>query len=204
LLLSAGVRRLVVATGYRGEAVRRALADSDAEVTFCHNEDFERTQNSVSLFRCRDALDGSAFFKLDGDLLFHPEVMARLEADRGALSAAIDASGTLGEEEMKVITDGARILRFGKKLAPARCSGESIGIEKISASASTLLFAALDESIGRGQTDLYYEDVYAELIPRGLDARAVDVSDLGWMEIDTPDDLVAARRAMASGRLDRS
>src|SRR6476646_9805346 len=58
LLLAAGVRRLVVATGYRAEAVRASLARCEAEVIFCHNVDFERTQNSVSLYRCGDALAG--------------------------------------------------------------------------------------------------------------------------------------------------
>jgi choline kinase len=202
LLVRAGVDHLVIATGYCADAVRSAPDRSGARVTFCHNADFERTQNSISLYRCAAALEGQAFFKLDGDLLFHPEVIARLEADPGPLSVAVDKSGTLGEEEMKVMTEGRGIRRFGKKLEPARCSGESIGIEKLDAAAGELLFRALGHAERSGRTDLYYEDVYSELIAGGLAARAVDVSDLGWTEIDTPDDLEAAKRLVKSGRLD--
>jgi choline kinase len=204
LLLGAGVRRLVIATGYKSEAVRAALARSEAEVIFCHNVEFERTQNSVSLHCCAESLSGRAFFKLDGDLLFHADVFGRLEAGGGGLSVAVDASVALGEEEMKVQTLGEKVLAFGKKLDPARCSGESIGIERVDAAASALLFRALAEAERAGRTDLYYEDVYGELITRGLDAHAVDVSDLPWFEIDTPDDLAEARRAIAGGRFDRS
>jgi choline kinase len=183
--------------------VRAALASSEANVAFHHNADFERTQNSVSLHRCAESLTGRSFFKLDGDLLFHADVLGRLEASRGPLSVAVDKSGVLGDEEMKVMTDGDRVLCFGKKLDPARCSGESIGIERLDAAASTLLFRALASAERAGRTDLYYEDVYGELIAAGLEARAVDVSDLPWFEIDTADDLALARQS-AGGRLDRS
>jgi choline kinase len=204
LLVAAGVRHLVIATGYRHEAVRAALSRSEVSVTFCHNADFERTQNSVSLHCCAEALAGRGFFKLDGDLLFHADVIARLEHDPGAFSVAVDKSVVLGDEEMKVVTDGDMIRSFGKKLDPAGCSGESIGIEKLGESAGARLFPALADAVRAGRTDLYYEDVYAELIARGLESRAVDVSDLGWIEIDTPDDLSAARRSMIEGRLERS
>jgi choline kinase len=204
MLIGAGVRHLVVATGYKDEAIRAALARSEVRVTFCHNAQFERTQNSISLLRCAESLTGRAFFKLDGDLLFHVDVLGRLEANGGALSVAVDKSGVLGDEEMKVMTEGERVLRFGKKLDPSRCSGESIGIERLDAASSGRLFRALAEAERAGRTDLYYEDVYGELISDGLDARAVDVSDLPWFEIDTPDDLAQARRSLQGGRFDRS
>jgi choline kinase len=202
LLAVAGVDDFVIATGYRAEAVRRAFERSDVAVTYCHNADFERTQNSVSLHRCAEALRGKSFFKLDGDLLFHADVITRLAADTAPLAVAVDKSGTLGDEEMKVVAEGRDIRRFGKKLDPAHCAGESIGIEKLDASAGELLFRALGEAERSGRTDLYYEDVYSELIAGGLSARAVDVSDLAWTEIDTSDDLEAAKKLVSAGRLD--
>jgi choline kinase len=204
MLVGAGVRHLVVATGYKDDAVRAALARSEVRVTFRHNADFERTQNAVSLHRCAESLIGRSFYKLDGDLLFHADVLGRLDANRAPLSVAVDTSVVLGEEEMKVMTDGDRVVRFGKKLDLARCAGESIGIERLDAGASGPLFRALAEAERAGRTDLYYEDVYGELIAEGLDARAVDVSDLPWFEIDTPEDLAQARRSLEGGRLDRS
>ncbi len=201
-LVAAGVEHIVVATGYRADAVRAALARSQVRVSFCHNAEFESTQNSVSLHRCAEVVDGRAFFKLDGDLLFRSDVIARLERSLGALSVAVDKSARLGEEEMKVITEGDAIRAFGKKLEPARCSGESIGIERIDATASGDLFRALGRASREGRTDLYYEDVYGDLIADGLLARAVDVSDLPWTEIDTPEDLENARALVRDGRLD--
>ena len=73
--------------------------------------------------------------------------------------------------------------------------GESIGIERIDASASKKLFDALDERVAAGVTHLYYEDVYSELIGQGqLVAEVADVSGLRWTEVDTFEDLETARR----------
>jgi choline kinase len=201
LLLSVGVRELVVATGYRHEAVEAAFSQCAAKVTYCHSPDFAKTQNSVSLRRCAGAVGGRPFFKLDGDVLFHPDVLARLGRDDAPLSVAVERRTHLGDEEMKVIVEGVAIRSFGKRLDPARCAGESIGVEKLTGQAGDALFRALVAASDR--TDLYYEDVYTELIAGGLQARMVDVTDLPWIEIDTPDDLVRARRSVEKGELDR-
>jgi choline kinase len=202
LLLSAGVRELVIATGYRHEDVRAALAGCSAEVTFCHNADFASTQNAVSLHHCARAVAGRSFFKLDGDVLFSRAVLERLMADEAPLSVAVERRHDLGEEEMKVVAEGDEIRAFGKKLDPLRCAGESIGIEKLEGTAGGALFRALERVVAAGRTDLYYEDVYGELIAAGLSAHAVDVTDLPWIEVDTADDLARARRWADEGRLD--
>ncbi|MET0592355.1 MAG: phosphocholine cytidylyltransferase family protein [Polyangiaceae bacterium] len=201
-LLSLGIRRLVIATGYREKDVEKALVDCPAEVTFCHNAEYATTQNAVSLHHCRFAVEGSGFLKLDGDVIFEREVIERLVADKAELSVAVEKRDDLGEEEMKVVVDGGRIRAFGKKLDPRRSFGESIGIEKIERAASEKLFAGLARAYGEGRTNLYYEDVYGELIEQGLNAHAVDVSDLPWIEIDTADDLARARQSVAEGRVD--
>ena len=202
LLLGAGVRELVLATGYREDAVKAAMAGCPVPVTFVRNDAYDRTQNSVSLLACEKAINGRSFFKLDGDLLFHAGALTRVGASTGALAAAIEAGHRLGEEEMKVLVEGDRITAFGKHLDPAKAYGESIGLERVSGVAVSSLFHAIGNVVSGGNTSLYYEDVYARLVEEGLDARAVDVSDLPWTEVDTREDLDRARELVASGRLD--
>jgi choline kinase len=202
LLISAGIRNLVVATGYRQDDVQRALANVQCGVTFCHNADFASTQNAVSLFHCARALAGKAFLKLDGEVHFSGEILPRLHVDDATLAAAIERRDDLGDEEMKVLVEKDAIRAFGKKLDPRRAAGESIGIEKLDALTGDELFAELERAVAAGRTDLYYEDVYGDMIARGLFARAVDISDLPWIEVDTPDDLMRAREWVSRGRLD--
>jgi choline kinase len=195
-LVGVGVSKVVVATGYREDALRAALAGAPVEIVFCPNPRYDQTQNSVSLALCRDALEGAAFFRLDGDVVFDPAVLSRLDSTAGQITAAIDRARVLDDEAMKVRLDpaGTRILSFGKGIPLRDSGGESIGIERISEEAGPLLFDALDRAGSAGETHLYYEDVYARLITGGLHAAVADVTGLSWCEIDAPEDLAEADR----------
>lgn len=192
LLGEHGVKRLVLATGYREDAVRAALAGSRLEVVLCRNERFDSTQNSVSLALCREAVGRESFYKLDGDVVFRPEVLSRLDGAAGDIAVAVDRTRRTDAEAMKfVLAPDARIQAFGKGLGLEISAGESIGIERVAEGAVVPLFDALSQPENAA---LYYEDVYSKLIAGGvLDARAVDVGDLPWTEVDDPTDLERAR-----------
>jgi choline kinase len=198
LLAQHGVKRVVLATGYREDAIRRALENSPLPVTYCHNPEFDRTQNSVSLALCRAALEKQSFFKLDGDVVFQPEVLTRLERAGSELSVAVDGTRVADEEAMKVALHLGRITAFGKGLPLSESAGETIGIERVGEAFGAPLFEALDQARAAGRTNLYYEDVYSELVSRGVvEARAVEVGDLGWTEVDDFSDLERARRLVS-------
>jgi choline kinase len=201
VLASAGVEHVVLATGYIEEAVREAMRQAPVKVTLCRNDAWDRTQNVASLHVCADAVAGRSFFKLDGDVVFRREVLDRLDACAAPLAVAVDARPGLGDEEMKVLADGGRITAFGKELDPERCAGESMGIERIDASLTPRLFEAIARAVGAGRTDVYYEAVYDELVREGVEARVVDVTDLPWTEIDTPEDLDYATTLVRSARV---
>jgi choline kinase len=198
-LVGVGVSKLVVATGYREDALRRALADAPLEVVYRANPEFDRTQNSVSLALCRDALEGEAFFRLDGDVVFDASILSQLDPAPASLAAAVDRGRMLDAEAMKVRVEhgSSKITAFGKGIPLAESAGESIGIERISREAGTPLFDGLDRARRAGETNLYYEDVYSRLIEAGLDAAAVDVTGSRWCEIDSPEDLAFAERLFA-------
>ena len=213
-LVAVGVTELIVATGWCEEAVVQALKDAPIPVVFRRNEAFDRTQNSVSLHACADALlAGGArdTFKLDGDVILDVEVLRRLQAtlhgERCGIAVAVDPKPGLGAEEMKVTLEregSDRIAAFGKHLDPRLAAGESIGVELIAAGALSSFVDALSAIVTSGTTNLYYEDVYDRLLPsRGgtLDARAVRIGDLPWTEVDTADDLARAGAIAARTRL---
>jgi len=194
LLAQHGVKRAVLATGYREDAIKHALRECPLPVTYCHNSQFERTQNSVSLALCREALESDSFFKLDGDVVFQGAVLERLERAQAPLAVAIDSRRMVDAEAMKVRVDLGRIVAFGKGLPLDASSGETIGIERVDRSISGILFDALAAAQRAGRTNLYYEDVYSELVQSGrFEAGAIDVSDLPWTEVDDFDDLERAR-----------
>jgi choline kinase len=193
-LVDVGVEKIVIATGYREDAIARTVANAPIEVVLCPNMEYRATQNSVSLALCRSALEGHAFFRLDGDVLFDGEILSRLSEVEAPLVAAVDRARMLDAEAMKVRLQegGLRILAFGKGIPIADSGGESIGIEHVAAEASAALFDGLDRARRAGETHLYYEDVYSRLIDAGLEVGVADASGLKWCEVDCAEDLARA------------
>ena len=194
-LKNCGVTSFVFATGYRSDAVESQVKTWGIEAHFFPNPRFDCTQNSISLLRCSEALRGKSFYKLDGDLLFDPLVVERLSASKCPLAVAVDGKRKLDEEAMKVIVGKSReILKFGKAIPVCHAQGESIGIERLSATVGAAVLDSIDELERSGIVDRYYEDVYASLIEREvISAEAIEVGDLAWTEVDCPDDLERAR-----------
>src|SRR5437763_1971444 len=120
MLREAGIARLIVSTGYLEDRIRAALRDAPMQVTVVSNPDYATTQNVVSLARALEAVSpGERFVKLDGDVVFSADIIRALSSRTADGAVAVDRSGPLGAEEMKVQVDdtavpGPRIVRFGK------------------------------------------------------------------------------------------
>jgi choline kinase len=201
LLVDAGAKKIVLATGYQRERVWRATRGLGIEVVTCDNPEYATTQNSVSLALCQRAVEGESFVKLDGDVVFEPEVLGRLlRAPRDSdLLVLTDSKRERDEEAMKVREQDGRIVEFGKRIPLASAQAETIGIEGLSKRASDEFFRAMARHRERGERGLYYEDVYSELIrSEALSARAIEVGDLAWTEVDTLEDLERARALLGS------
>lgn len=199
-----GVQRVVLATGYRQDAIERVVPELGVEVELVPNPQYASTQNSVSLALCRDAVGAEDFFKLDGDVIFDKEVLARLDQAAIPLAVAIDRTRSVDAEAMKVTAERERITAFGKGIPLEESAGESIGIERISAAAGQSIFARLIDALSQGRVDRYYEDHYGDLIREGkLSAQAVDVGDLPWTEVDDHRDLALARAIVGGDRGER-
>ena len=104
----------------------------------------------------------------------------------------------LGVEEMKVVVDAQmHITEISKTCRPEDAMGESVGIEKITATYSEALFRELDQMIlQEGLIDIFYERAFERLIPQGHTFRVVDTTNYFSYELDTPDDVQRAQELM--------
>lgn len=189
-LVEAGVTRLVVVTGYRGGMIRLFLTGNypGLDIQFIENEDYTTTNNIYSLWLAKPLVAGKEFLLLDSDILFDGRIIARVLREEGTVLAL--NSHKLGEEEIKVITDGnGKVTEISKTCSISEAAGESIGIEKITAGYSAALFAELDRMItGERLTGIFYERAFERLIPQGHQFGVVDTSDLFSAELDTVED----------------
>ncbi|MFO0625764.1 MAG: phosphocholine cytidylyltransferase family protein [Polyangiales bacterium] len=197
-LVAGGVTHLVVATGYEAARVEEALARAPVPVTFAPCPDYATTQNSVSLLRALDRCPPGAVVKLDGDLVV-PDAVITLALSAAGSCVLVDDRAPPREEAMKVRCDGDRAVAFGKGLDPARCRGESIGIERFTPADRAVLHDVLRETVARGVTDRYYEDLYDDAIRRGVTLHARSLQGAAWTEVDDHTDLARARALVREG-----
>ena len=195
-MVRVGITEFVVATGYRAEQIRHFLTQHYPNLTihFLHNADYEHNNNIYSLWMSGQVVRGQEFLLMDSDILCDPETVAVVA--RQETSALAVNRHELGEEEMKVVVDAdMRITEISKTCQPQDALGESVGIEKMTASYSEALFRELDQMIEHeGLIDIFYERAFERLIPQGHTFKVVDTTDLFSYELDTPEDYEQAKQ----------
>lgn len=189
-IVAAGIRQIVVVTGYRGGMIRLFLEGNypDIDFHFIENADYQTTNNIYSLWLTKPHVAGREFLLLDSDILFDGRIVERMLAAPGTALAL--NSHKLGEEEIKVITgEDGMVSEISKTCSIDKAIGESVGIEKISTDYSEALFSELDRMIeGEHLVDIFYERAFERLIPQGHKFSVVDTSDLFSIELDTVED----------------
>ena len=199
-----GINTTYIVTGYCADSIERHIRQrafpSDIQLIF--NPEFDGLNNARSLLATRDLLEGKKFVKFDGDLVLDPDLLKLLLGCPEETAALIDYSRALVDEDMKAVVDkgSGLVSALGKDL-PNSADGVSIGLERIGASHSAIVFEAIDRliyNLGRG--DGYYEDAYQLILADGLTMKAVSTCGLRWQEIDDESDLAAARKMLAQNR----
>lgn len=199
-LAAAGIeaRDVVIVGGYCVDQLRATLSRENLPCTVVLNERYAEWNNFYSVLAAEKALAGHAYVQLDGDVILDEKLLPRLLAAPGEAVLAVDVRPELDEETMKVrmaASGGpeARVAAISKKLDPATCAGEYIGITKLSAQASGAVFAELARFPGEGLTHEYYEYAFDRLTSSGrVPFSIVDVHDCSVLEIDTVADLAVA------------
>lgn len=197
-MATAGITEFVVVTGYRSNMIRDFLTIHYPQFTirFLDNVDYANNNNIYSLWMAGQIVRGQAFLLMDSDILCDPAAVVRIASEPEAALAV--NRHELGEEEMKVVVDNQmRITEISKTCRPEDAMGESVGIEKMTATYSEALFRELDQMIlQEGLIDIFYERAFERLIPQGHTFRVIDTTDYFSYELDTPEDLQRAQELM--------
>ncbi len=200
-MAAVGITEFVVVTGYRAEQICDFLSAHFPSFAFhfLHNADYAHNNNIYSLWMSGQVVRGQEFLLMDSDILCDPETVAVVA--RQQQSALAVNRHELGEEEMKVVVDAdMRITEISKTCSPHDAMGESVGIEKITASYSEALFRELDQMIEHeGLIDIFYERAFERLIPQGHTFQVVDTTALFSYELDTPEDYERAKEMFELG-----
>jgi choline kinase len=189
-LAACGVSETVLVVGHCADQVRVVAGDRlrDMRIRYVVNPDYTRG-SVLSLYAAREWLGRPALI-MDADVLFPQVFLDRLLASPSPSAFLIDRSFNDTGEEVKLYTQGDRVIALGKKVVPPvwESVGEGVGFFKCGAGAGPYLIRHLEQVIAEGTGLNEYEDALHVLVlhhPVGW----VDVTGLPWTEVDFAEDL---------------
>lgn len=197
-LAKVGITEVVLVVGHAAETVHRQRDELErqhgVDLTLVHNDRADEWNNAYSLWTAREHLCQGVLL-LNGDTV-HPVSVEEtlLSEHESGILLAVDRSGSLGDEQMKVtVDDSGALRRITKLIDPATAYGEYIGACLIGADAGPGLVDALESTWCR-DPDAYYEDAYQALADGGeLLWTSSIASGTPWVEVDDHRDLAKAR-----------
>ncbi len=200
---------IYVVAGFKAEKVITKAKSLGIEVIV--NRLYNKYENMYSVYITKNTIDdgSNAFIILNGDTIVRPRILeillnefTRIHNNINSIGLfAIDTGKTLGEEEMKVIVNSGRIMKFSKNIPPHLAFGEYIGLSIYDQLGYRMFLRSIEDHIRRGITNVWYEIVLntatgiIQMIP-------VDIDSLSWIEVDTPEDYARARALYRSNLKD--
>lgn len=198
-LHAVGVTSVRVVTGFQSAKVEALITAryAAADVATRYNPFYSVTDNLATCWLVREEFDGDVLL-INGDTLFCPDIPRTLLAAAAApLIVTIDHKDAYDDDDMKVETDGARLLAIAKRLPPKSVTGEAIGMIRMTADGARAFRDRIETQMstrdGLGQ---YYLSAVSHLAGEGrVNVCAID--GLPWQEVDFEDNLATARARAA-------
>ncbi|GAB4173595.1 MAG: NTP transferase domain-containing protein [Wenzhouxiangellaceae bacterium] len=194
-LAEAGVDEVVVATGFRFDAIERTLAKLEGplpRIRTVFNPFYAVSDNLATCWMLREEMCGPLLV-VNGDTLFETGLAQSVLAspDDWPVRVTVSRKREYDDDDMKVVIEGERVVAIGKQHF-SRIDAESIGLLRFSEEGALRFCAMLDsmmrEADGKSR---WYLAAVDRLAQQGCVAHT-DISGLRWCEVDTPKDLAHA------------
>ena len=187
---------VIIVTGYLEEKIKNFISNKypGLNVTYIYNELYSSTNNIYSLWLTKESVWGDEMLLMDSDIIFDKEIITKLLAADHESCLALKRHHVQDEEIKVKVGENGSVLEIGKEVKLQEAIGESIGIEKFGVETLKQLFTIMDRKIVvEKNVNQFYEAAFQELADKGANIYTVDTTDYICMEIDTADDLEAAR-----------
>ncbi len=198
-LAANGIKEVVVVTGFAHHVVQDVVGRiKGINARTLYNPFYALSDNLGTCWVARGEMR-EPFLLINGDTLFETSVLDRLLKSASAfpITLATDQKNQYDSDDMKIVAEGDRLLKVGKKLELKQVNGESIGMMVFSKQGAEA-FVNKIESLMSGPDGLarWYLSAIDELARAGQ-VGICSIHGSGWCEVDDLDDLKHAQNAVA-------
>lgn len=186
-LLSCGIERIILGTGYKKEAYE-ALQVDFPQIETCFSPRYADTNSMYTLYNTRDVIGDDSFLLLESDLVFERKAILSLLDDEFP-NVMLVSSLTKFQDQYYVEYDCNHILTSCSVDKDAlEAKGELVGIHKLSNTFYRRMCADY-ATILESQPKLGYEYELLRMSRSVSPVRVLRVEGLKWYEIDDEADL---------------
>lgn len=195
LLESAGIRDVVITTGYYDQVLIDYCMGLGRSLnfTFVKNPVYDKTNYIYSIYCARDHLAGEDIFLIHGDLVFEQSVLTDILAFEKSCMK-VSSTVPLPEKDFNSVVRGGRVCKVGVEYFDSAM--ESQAFYKLNKKEWTQWLDKICEYIENDRVKCYAEYALNDIVDE-CELYAYDVKDRLCTEIDNTDDLakVSARLA---------
>jgi choline kinase len=198
-LRSAGIDDLMIVTGHGRERIEEYVNEhwTGDKPAFVFNARYASWGNFHSVRVALDQSPGWDVMVVNSDVVVAPHVYSRVAEADGDLVLAVQKKMRLDLEDMRVQLDRRAVKAIGKHLPMGLSHGEYSGVSLLRPDAARAYLHAATDNEWRAVTHVYYEDVYAAMLPF-VRATAAFVQEGEYAEVDEPADVPGAIEVIAT------
>lgn len=191
-----GVEDITIVSGYKADALEKAVHELYPEIKIVESVDYATTNNMYSAYLGIKAMfpdgDIQPFYMMNADVFFDASVITALEKDERQNLIVVDM-GRYIEESMKVIEKDGRLVAISKQITPEDALGCSIDVYKFGADGGRAFYDRCVDYIEKQKelkkwSEVALNDALADVIFQACPLVG------RWLEIDNHEDLAAAEK----------
>ncbi len=188
----AGINRLCIVIGYKGDRVRKHLGTrwGNIEISYIENKEYAKTNNIYSLLLASEFLEEDDTILLESDLIFDAELISKIVENPSENVVLVDKFESWMDGTVISFNDKGVVDRFISKVDQSEIDlknfYKTVNIYKFSSKFSKNVYVPFLESYCKSVgLNEYYESVLSTIANLKLDnLYALEVGDYLWQEID--------------------
>jgi 2-aminoethylphosphonate-pyruvate transaminase len=191
-LISCGIDRIIIGTGYLHEAYEE-LAVKFPQIVCCFSPRYAETNSMYTLYNCRDVIGSNDFLLLESDLVFEQRaITALLDCPQPDVMLITPVTKFQDQYYVERNTEGI-LTNCSVNKDEVNASGELVGIHKLS---NTFYKKMCEDYAGKvaEKPKLGYEYELLSMSKEVLPVYVLCEEGLKWYEIDDVDDLSYAEK----------
>lgn len=195
LIKFTNVSEITVCVGFKSEKIIDRLSQTEFNIRYCYNADFETTNNMYSAWLAlRNNELGDDIIILNADCVYDDSILQKL--DSIGRSTILYDPIKWDTESMKItIEDSNRVTNISKAITKDDNSFVSIDLYKIMSHDLPAYLSSIEDFMQRGDLNSWNElAIYQMIKSQGSAMYGLNIETTKWFEIDTLKDYQDAKK----------